>query len=147
MKRGVKRFDISWKLYSLIVGALIVLGLAGFGYAYGGNSPSIHGHDAGEIMGDTGSSIQYKIIHGIVSADGTKLRGTGFTSVRYGAGLYRITFNEPFDELPTVVISHSGTGPDTEVVVSAELNEVTIRQHQNGAGDLDAAFNFIAVAG
>lgn len=47
--RKRRSLDISWKLYSLIVGALIVLGVAGFGYAYGGTSPSVMGHSAGEM--------------------------------------------------------------------------------------------------
>ena len=44
-----RRVDIGWRLYSLIVGALIVLSVAGFGYAYGSGDPLVNGHDSEEL--------------------------------------------------------------------------------------------------
>ena len=49
MKRDVRKFEIGWRLYSLIIGCLILLFVAGFSFAYGGSSPSNMGHSAGEL--------------------------------------------------------------------------------------------------
>jgi len=50
MKKSVK-VDLSWRAWSLIVGLFILIGFVGLSFAYGGTSPAIHGHSAGEIEG------------------------------------------------------------------------------------------------
>ncbi len=45
------KFEIGWRLYSLIIGLLILIGYLGFSYAYGGTNPSVMGHTASEIEG------------------------------------------------------------------------------------------------
>jgi hypothetical protein len=49
MKKEVKRIEIGWRLYSLIMGFIFLVGFLGFSFAYGGSSPSAAGHSAGEI--------------------------------------------------------------------------------------------------
>jgi len=49
MKKSVKKIELGWRLWSLIVGALVLVGLAGFSYAYGGTNPSIMGHSISEV--------------------------------------------------------------------------------------------------
>jgi len=53
MKKRVK-IDLSWRAWSLIVGFFILIGFVGLSFAYGGTSPAIHGHSAGEIEGGAG---------------------------------------------------------------------------------------------
>jgi hypothetical protein len=49
MKKSVEKIELGWRLWSLIIGALIFVGLAGFSYAYGGTNPSIMGHPISEV--------------------------------------------------------------------------------------------------
>ncbi len=51
MKRSVK-VDLSWKVWSLIVGFFILIGFVGLSFAYNsGAAPSVMGHSADEIEG------------------------------------------------------------------------------------------------
>lgn len=43
------KLDLSWRVWSLIIGAFILIGFLGVSYAYGSSSPSIMGHSAGEL--------------------------------------------------------------------------------------------------
>jgi hypothetical protein len=49
MKKEVKRFEIGWRLYSLIIGAVFLLVFASLTFAYGGSSPSGMGHSGNEL--------------------------------------------------------------------------------------------------
>jgi hypothetical protein len=45
----VKKIEIGWRLWSLIVFFLISIGFLGFSYAYGGNNPKVSGHSLTEV--------------------------------------------------------------------------------------------------
>lgn len=53
-------------------------------------------------------------VAGEVRGDGVITRGTGFTVVRAAAGNYDVTFDDPFDQPPIVVL---GVGPVPEISV------------------------------
>lgn len=50
MKKSVKKIEIGWRLWSLIMISLAVLGIAGFSYAYESSNPSVMGHTLSEIQ-------------------------------------------------------------------------------------------------
>ncbi len=50
MKKRVK-VDLSWRVWSLIIGLFILIGFIGLSFAYGGTTPPIMGHSAGEVSG------------------------------------------------------------------------------------------------
>ncbi len=43
------KIELGRRLYFLLISLVIVAGVLGLAYAYGGTQPSIHGHDAGEL--------------------------------------------------------------------------------------------------
>ncbi len=43
------KIELGRRLYFLLISLVIVAGVLGIAYAYGGNDPSIHGHDSGEL--------------------------------------------------------------------------------------------------
>ena len=50
------KIEFGWRLWSLIVCALILIGVAGFSYATNSGNPAIMGHTADEIAGGAGNS-------------------------------------------------------------------------------------------
>jgi hypothetical protein len=61
MKKRVK-IDLSWRAWSLIIGFFILIGFVGLSFAYGGNTPSVMGHSAGEIEGGVGGAGSTTIV-------------------------------------------------------------------------------------
>ena len=51
MKKGTKRIEIGWRLWSLVIISLIFISVAGFSYSYGTSTPEVFGHSADEIEG------------------------------------------------------------------------------------------------
>ncbi len=57
MKKGARKIELGWRLWSLIIGALILIGVAGFSYATNSGNPAIMGHTADEIAGGAGNAV------------------------------------------------------------------------------------------
>lgn len=54
MKKSGRKIELGWRLWSLIICALILIGVAGFSYATNSGNPAIMGHTANEIEGGIG---------------------------------------------------------------------------------------------
>ena len=57
MKKSGRRIELGWRLWSLIICGLILIGVAGFSYATNSGNPSIMGHSADEIAGGAGNAV------------------------------------------------------------------------------------------
>lgn len=94
--------------------------------------------------------IPPQIVTGNISAAGVKQRGSGFTVVHAGTGLYTVTFNPVFTAIPVIVASGSdATGNANTLATSGHaVNGFTVAIWQsNSAGTLvDHAWDFIAFA-
>jgi hypothetical protein len=90
-----------------------------------------------------------RVIRGTVNANGFIVNGSGFTSLRQGAGSYRITFNVPFVSPPTTTASVSlgGTIHNGEYVrVSTVGNsEANFQVSDENALNTDGNFSFYAI--
>ena len=93
------KIEFGWRLWSLIVCALILIGVAGFSYATNSGNPAIMGHTADEISGlnnaaataPAGNAIAE---YGTVKSDGTKLAGSsGWTVLRNSQGQYQLNLS------------------------------------------------------
>ena len=51
MKKGARRIELGLRLWSLIICAIALIGVAGFSYATNSGNPAIMGHTADEISG------------------------------------------------------------------------------------------------
>ncbi|WP_143046443.1 hypothetical protein [Trichormus sp. NMC-1] len=106
-----------------------------------------------------GKNMAQKIIYGTVSDDGTKQTGAGFKVESPEAGIYLITFLEPFVEPPSVVATLKDWGADNQIIVKEITTEkckvaiwdLGIKQ-QSGTASPElvvtqekSAFNFIAI--
>jgi hypothetical protein len=106
----------------------------------------------GEVRA-AGGEENLRIVRGTIKADGTILRGSGFTVSRAGAGTgdYRISFTTPFASSPTVTVTPEprplfapGTVMVTEIVADSCA---VLSQYFEGGGNhpIDRPFNFIAI--
>jgi hypothetical protein len=103
-------------------------------------------------MGDTGSlfatgaSENLRIIRGSVWEDGSKLEGSGFTSIRTETGRYRILFDQAFSSWPTAVVSSIGftTFQGTASSQAPDSQSFWVYTRMNGAV-ADARFSFIVI--
>lgn len=83
-------------------------------------------------------------VTGSVSAAGAVLRGTGYTVAHPGAGLYTITFNAPFTQIPDTLVQLAGGAVGVATIAAGSGASVDI-QTRNLAGVLaDLEFFFYA---
>lgn len=89
------------------------------------NSIFIHGN---KRVAATEESVDLKMLRGEVNGDGEKVHGGGWTSIENSTGHIKITFDTPFSDVPTVVVSHEYTGDRNShiMVESTTTNEVFI---------------------
>lgn len=146
-------------------GELILFGGAGTKVSlWGGQIRALTADTAGNVRvsGDVqlGSSGQFRaasgdeslrIVRGMVGADGTILRGLGFTVTRATDGDYQIAFTRPFSEPPVLTVSQERTG---NIPLFVQADEVTVSTAKvfvqvvvaNGTFPrIDTPFHFIAV--
>lgn len=69
-----------------------------------------------------GGEENLRIIRGSVDKDGDILAGAGFTVNRKGAGVYHITFNTPFSEIPTATATVRYDGITTIATMANQTN-------------------------
>jgi hypothetical protein len=101
---------------------------------------------------------QLRIVRGRVNSDGSTANGTGFTSSRIGAGVYRVSFSAAFSAPPTVTATPSGysaynlgvyddsalSGPFPEAKSGPGTNAFHVVVNSGTTG-VDWPFEFIAV--
>jgi hypothetical protein len=93
-----------------------------------------------------GSDEGLRIIRGNVNGSAQILAGSGFSIAQTGTGRYRITFDTPFSDVPTVTASAIPNDLRPHVVtVAAAAAFADVRVHEIGFGDNFYPFNFIAV--
>lgn len=98
---------------------------------------------------------KYKIVYGIVSRDGDKLEGKGFTCRRKEQGEYEIKFKKDFDNDPAITATAEHGEEDDRQVLNVVIdrqtrkdrkgNAIILIQTENGNPN-DNKFHFIAVA-
>lgn len=104
-----------------------------------------------------------RIVRGIVSEDGTKFAGEGFTVKRVDIGIYDITFNDAFPSAPAVCVTqifnglsnspilddtkiNTGGSPlDNAVIAQLSPNKIRIRTGDGGGKLSSRKFNFVAI--
>ena len=102
-----------------------------------------HNHDAQYVQVTRGS---LRIIRGRVSTGGRIVSGTGFTVSSGSVGQYRVTFDAPFSDDATVVVTPL-TGRDF-VSQRMTLNPQEFNlAFDNAAGPRLTEFSFIAIGG
>ncbi len=92
-----------------------------------------------------------RIIRGTVLSNGAIRNGTGF-SVSKGGGVYNITFTTAFSSPPTVTANNyynegaSGNTHDNYITINNLVaGSVTVENRDDGGGNQDGAFTFIAI--
>jgi hypothetical protein len=94
----------------------------------------------GEIRA-AGGEENLRIVRGAVNAEGGIVSGAGFTVSLIRNGIFRIAFNPPFAERPSVTVTpHSPSEP-----VHAMLQAVTESAVRVGIYEGDTTFDFIAI--
>lgn len=101
-----------------------------------------------------------KIIYGSVNSDGTIESGFGFNVERSDVGIYKITFDNPFTKIPTVVATQcysngdgnwdniSDPGGDTRdnvVVIAVKEDSCKLKTGNSGGIVDNRKFGFIAI--
>lgn len=93
-----------------------------------------------------------QIIRGYIAADGSTIRGTGFTSAKLATGKYSITFGTAFAAAPIIVTAdaHSDPGAGDGYVMQVDGDTVTTTYAEiwgiSGAGAAtDTPWTFIAI--
>lgn len=106
---------------------------------------------SGELSATAGSE-SLRIVRGLVNPDGSKFNGAGFSSKRTQTGVYLITFDTTFSDLPavtaTVIIAGDGSNR-SEVAqfqnVQSTSVGIVITDPKSGGTATDRTFGFIAV--
>ena len=104
------------------------------------------GCDEGDIV----VQPEYRVVHGVVAANGTVSRGTGFTVGHLAPGGYGVTFDLPFSEAPTVVVT-AEPDPSEKLLVAGVTNvttddfDVQIANTNYLPVLMDAEFHFVAI--
>jgi hypothetical protein len=90
-----------------------------------------------------------RLIRGTVELSGTTAtiaRGAGFSMTRTGVGGYDVTFDEPFAEPPSVLISPEGAGAAGAKSLSVTENGFTVGIFTTTSGaNLDLSWSFLAL--
>lgn len=102
-----------------------------------------------------GTNERLRIIRGTVDASGTRIEGSGF-SVSKSGSLWKITFDEAFNNEPTVLAAqqypddnkvdgNGGNTRDNAIVVGVKTSECYIKTGDSGGDHSWRRFHFIAV--
>jgi hypothetical protein len=93
-----------------------------------------------------------KIVAGVVDIDGNVVSGTGFTASRAGSYYYDVAFDEPFTEVPAVVVTPLlKRVPETRVASQIgdnrtdEIKDGIEVTHSDGTYLMQSGFFFVAV--
>ena len=92
-----------------------------------------------------------KIVSGIVESTGMRLSGKGFSSYRKDTGIYIISFDYSFEELPAIVGSVYDPNEDANsflfMVVNLQVKQFTAKiTNTNNQNVYNRNFSFIAMA-
>lgn len=94
-----------------------------------------------------------RIIRGTIdtSGSGTIVHGSGFTITRHSAGVLTVTFDESFQDVPTVLLTPKGAGSSVGPIVSHKsdftrlVSAFKVEVVSIGSGFADGIFDFIAI--
>lgn len=88
-----------------------------------------------------------KVIRGIVSGAGAALEGTGYTPAKTATGVYTITFDVPFSDIPAVVpmVRQSSGARFIHLTSAVTTSVATIRCATPADAAQDNDFHFVAV--
>lgn len=84
-----------------------------------------------------------RMVRGIVNGNGTTSKGSGYIPNRSSLGMYTVTFNTPFSDVPTVTAS--GRVTDAQVGALTTNSVIIHTVNVSSGGAVDDVFNFIAV--
>lgn len=78
--------------------------------------------DSGEATGTKWATpaVGFENLRGTIAANGTIIRGTGFTASQTATGKYTIAFTSPMSAIPIIIVSAEGDGSDGTKDVSVE---------------------------
>lgn len=94
-----------------------------------------------------GEAADLQVIAGLVDDTGSVDYGAGFSSTRTATGMYTVTFDEGYEELPVVVAGvFGGTGAAVRctTITTADFDVETFIFSGGVASNVDSAFAFIA---
>ncbi len=112
------------------------------------------------VVGTPKQGPNQRIVAGTIAADGSKLRGEGFTCERFAEGRYSVRFEEPFTTPPIIIATAQGYNNDdhrgegamdcyTSIWVAQVKHDlfscVTGRRHTTNYSASDRRFHFIAI--
>jgi len=87
-----------------------------------------------------------RIVRGTVAANGSILKGAGFTVTKGAGGIYTINFSVSFFDTPTVTVTPTETNPFyTLTTQSLTPSQFGLFCHQLGCCNPDIPFGFIAI--
>lgn len=93
----------------------------------------------------SGGEENLKIIRGVVDGiNGTVDHGSGFTVTHIDHGVYLISFDTPFSEVPTVTVT-CGQDPCIPTTTSLNNSDVTIRTFAPNLNPMDVFFQMIVI--
>lgn len=91
-----------------------------------------------------------RIVVGHVNSNGSRNRGSGFTSRRTNTGTYTLTFSPSLPSVPTIIATCGGNEDNTISVMASSTTEATVFSYDvdpnKNAVPQDAEFHFIAIS-
>lgn len=100
---------------------------------------------AREFVDVLGAATGVRVSFGIVSAEGTRVAGTGFACSKSATGTYTVAFEKAFESLPAVIgCDAQGTQRTFSVTVPAKNAATVIMSSGTGAKE-NIQFAFVAI--
>lgn len=119
-----------------VYGYLVEPGVAGLGV----------GTPFTQAISSSGLVSSNNVVTGIILANGNPYAGTGYSSVRTGAGRYTITFTTPFAATPAINVEANTATPVTVILPTIAANMFTVAFDTPAGVATDAVMVFSAQA-
>lgn len=98
-----------------------------------------------EFVEVLGAALGVRISFGVVNAEGTKVTGSGFNSVKTTTGVYALAFEKAFKTGPAVIpVDASGQQRTASVAVTSSSTATVTMSNGTGAKE-NIQFAFIAI--
>lgn len=100
---------------------------------------------SGEYFVPAADGFNLRIVRGVVSNAGTRVFGTGFSSLRTGTGVYEITFDTAFIDQPSITATCQASIDRIAVISTHFAGSCTIRVVSGSGTPVDCYFDLIAI--